>query len=57
MSDINGDGNVNVLDLNLVIVGWGPCEDPSALCFDVNDDGVVNVFDLIEVIEQWGPCS
>ncbi|MHC4421013.1 MAG: right-handed parallel beta-helix repeat-containing protein [Planctomycetota bacterium] len=51
--DLDSDGNVNVVDLLIVIANWGPCEDCPA---DFNDDGFVNVLDLLALIGNWGPC-
>jgi hypothetical protein len=51
---------VDVTDLVAVILGWGPCPPPPALCsadiapLPVN--GAVDVDDLIEVILHWGAC-
>jgi hypothetical protein len=53
-SDINGDANVNVQDLLLVINNWGSGSGNPA---DVNNDGIVNVGDLLAVINNWGPCE
>jgi len=52
-SDINGDSNVDVDDLLLLIGSWGSCTgcDP-----DINDDGAVDVDDLLLLIGAWGPC-
>jgi parallel beta-helix repeat protein len=51
--DLDGDGNVNVVDLLMVIGSWGPCAGCPA---DFNDDGFVNVVDLLALIGNWGPC-
>ncbi len=50
--DVSCDFLVNVDDLVLIILQWGPCP-PTGPCPDVNDDGVVNVDDLIAVILNW----
>jgi photosystem II stability/assembly factor-like uncharacterized protein len=52
-ADIDGSGEVDVLDLIEVILMWGT-DDPAA---DVNGDGVVAVEDLVIVIVAWGPCG
>lgn len=52
-SDLNGDGQTNVVDLLAVINAWGPCAGCAA---DITDDGVVNVNDLLEIINAWGAC-
>jgi hypothetical protein len=52
LSDINGDGTVNVNDLLAVLAAWGA---PGGV-EDVNFDGVVDVLDLLIVLGAWGPC-
>ena len=59
--DTNGDGDVNVDDLNNIILDWGT--DGSANGGDVSDntgagdpDGIVDVGDLVAVITAWGDC-
>jgi hypothetical protein len=52
ISDTNGDGTTDVVDLVTVINAWGT-DDPIA---DVNFDGIVDVLDLTEIIVGWGPC-
>ena len=44
-ADLNADGAVNILDLTLVVKGFGTDKDG----VDVNGDGFVNVFDLVFV--------
>ncbi|MHC4107323.1 MAG: right-handed parallel beta-helix repeat-containing protein [Planctomycetota bacterium] len=51
--DLNGDGEVNVLDLIELVMSFGPCEECPA---DFDDDGFVNVVDLIALIMNFGPC-
>ena len=51
--DINGDGNVNVSDLLIVIDQWGLADSPA----DINTDGIVDVSDLLIVVGSWGPCE
>jgi hypothetical protein len=51
-ADVNGDLNVNVLDLLAVLAAWGATSGPEA----INGDGIVNVLDLLEVLAGWGPC-
>ena len=56
--DINGDGNVNVIDLLIVLNNWGACGNPANCPADVapapNGDDTVNVLDLLFVINNWG---
>jgi len=51
--DINGDENVNVIDLLIIINLWGLTSPPA----DVNLDGIVDVVDLLIVIDNWGACE
>ncbi len=52
-ADLNGDREVSVEDLVMIIVNWG-CD---GLCGgDINQDGVVDVLDLVGVVTSWGPC-
>ena len=51
--DLNGDGQVNILDLVLVSQNFGQAH-PQA---DVNDDGTVNIFDLTIIAQQLGGAT
>ena len=48
-ADVNGDGVVNIMDLTLVVQGFGT----DSLEADMNGDGVVNVFDLVFVANAF----
>jgi choice-of-anchor B domain-containing protein len=50
--DVNGDGFIDVEDLVMVILNWGPC--PPECPADVDGDGEVGVADLVEVILNFG---
>jgi hypothetical protein len=52
-ADINSDGQVNTLDLSIVLSKWGTNNTTA----DVNSDGVVNVNDLSMVLSNWGVVS
>ena len=55
-SDVNQDGQVNVLDLILVAQNFG--SDASAnRQSDVNGDGTINVLDLIVVAQNFGEST
>ena len=54
IGDLNQDGFVNVLDLLIVINGWGLCPPPDLCGTDFNGDNVTNVMDLLTVINNWG---
>ena len=49
-TDVNGDGEVNILDLVVVANAFGE-ENPKA---DVNGDGEVNILDLVAVANAFG---
>jgi hypothetical protein len=51
-ADVNGDGEVDVADLLIILALWGSAEPLG----DVNGDGIVDVQDLLEVLSAWGPC-
>jgi hypothetical protein len=55
LADINETGNVNGIDLAIVLGVWGTTGSkyPTA---DINHDGVVNAEDLGIVLAGWGPC-
>ncbi|MSR19065.1 MAG: hypothetical protein EXS00_07875 [Phycisphaerales bacterium] len=48
-ADINADGQVNGLDLGILVAGWG-----NAGAADINNDGVVNGTDLGMLLGGWG---
>ena len=54
VADIDGDGEVNVVDLLILIGAWGPCPGCDA---DLDDDSEVNVGDLLILIGAWGECD
>ncbi|HIN09336.1 MAG TPA: hypothetical protein EYM64_02030 [Phycisphaerales bacterium] len=53
VGDIDGDGNVAVGDLLLIIADWGG-SNPST---DLDGNGIVAVGDLLIAIGNWGPCE
>lgn len=52
--DINGDGEVNVDDLLIVLNNWGECDDCDSCNADLTGDCTVNVDDLLIVLNNWG---
>jgi len=50
--DTSGDGVVNVTDLLMLIVAWGPC--PETCPEEINGDGVVDNLDLFSILDSWG---
>ncbi len=53
-NDVNGDGDVNVLDLIDLLLCFGQPGTPPCDTADVNTDGDVNVLDLIELLLAFG---
>jgi len=57
LGDLDGDGNVNVADLLMLIHAWGECPDPAPCAADIappiGGDAVVNVDDLLLLINHW----
>jgi len=52
--DVNGDGQVNIEDLTLVVTNWGICMTfPGSCTGDVNGDGRINVDDYTLVVINW----
>jgi len=53
LGDANGDGIVNLADLNIVLGNFGQTTDEG----DVTGDGVVNLADLNLVLGNFGECN
>ena len=51
--DLDGDGNVFVTDLLLLLMDFGSCNGSPA---DLDGDGCVTVADLLTLLGTWGPC-
>jgi hypothetical protein len=51
--DINGDGIVNLLDLNYITFNWLKTVPPAPANADLNGDGVINLLDLNYVAFNW----
>lgn len=51
--DLNGDDEVGVVDLLILLSAWGPNPGHAA---DFNNDGEVNVIDLLTLLSSWGEC-
>lgn len=49
-ADVNGDGIVDINDMNMVLAQWGTFG-PEA---DLNEDGIVDINDLNTVLAGWG---
>ncbi len=53
-TDVNGDGNTNVLDLIDLLLCFGMSSCPDCGDEDINGDGTVNVLDLIDLLLAFG---
>jgi hypothetical protein len=49
-ADLDGDGEVGVSDLLIMLASWGGCADCPA---DLNGDGIVDVSDLLALLAAW----
>ena len=54
-ADLDGDGEVRVADLIILLAAWGPVPTPDPPDFD--GDGEVRVPDLIVLLGAWGACG
>lgn len=52
--DLNGDGQVGVQDLLILLSGWGNCSADELCVADLNGDGAVGVVDLLILLSNWG---
>ncbi|MCH8152544.1 MAG: FG-GAP repeat protein, partial [Planctomycetes bacterium] len=52
--DLDGSGDVNVLDLLALLAAWG--SDPGGPP-DFDGDGTVGILDLLTLLANWGPCA
>ena len=52
-ADFDGDGEVDVADILILIADWGG-SDPA---HDLDGNGIVGVSDLLLLIAAWGPCT
>jgi hypothetical protein len=52
-ADINHSGTIDVDDLVVVILSWGPCVIAAPCPADINFSGAVDVDDLVTVILGW----
>jgi lysophospholipase L1-like esterase len=51
-ADLNGDREVNQLDLQVILMTWGLPDER----VDLNHDGIVNGEDCARLFLAWGPC-
>jgi len=52
--DLNRDGVVDALDMEILFVAWGTCPDHHDCPADLNGDGVVDSSDLLLLLTHWG---
>jgi hypothetical protein len=55
-ADMNDDGEVDVLDLLILLDAWGACPRFEECPADLNGDGTVDVLDLLQLLDAWGSC-
>jgi hypothetical protein len=51
--DINGDGVINLLDLNYISFNWQKTVPPAPACADLNGDKIINLLDLNYISLYW----
>ncbi len=51
--DIDGDGEVGILDFLSMLAAWGANPGHAA---DLDGDGVVGILDFLSLLGAWGPC-
>ncbi len=51
--DLNGSGDVGILDLLALLAAWGPNPGDPA---DFDGDGTVGILDLLTLLANWGAC-
>ena len=55
-ADLSGEGQVDVMDLLVLLGAWGACDDPGRCPADLTGDGLVGVMDLLVLLGHWGTC-
>jgi hypothetical protein len=54
VGDVNGDGVVDVDDIVVVVLNFGPCPTPPTPCFgDTDGDQVIGIDDVVNVVLNW----
>ena len=54
--DVDGDGDVGMSDLLLLLANWGPCKG-SCGGLDLDGSGEVDFADVLLLLAAWGPCE
>ncbi len=52
-ADFDGDGEVDVADILILIGAW----DATDSAYDLDGNGIVSIGDLLLLIAAWGPCQ
>ncbi|MCH8164509.1 MAG: hypothetical protein IH889_02765 [Planctomycetes bacterium] len=53
--DLDGSGDVGILDLLALLAAWGPCQVCVPSC-DLDGDCNVGILDLLILLANWGLC-
>lgn len=56
-TDVNGDGEVNILDLVSVASNFGEPVSDENTAADVNGDGEINILDLVRIAQDFGKST
>ena len=54
--DLDGNNDVGVKDLLILLGAWGPCPPKGGCPADFDDSGDVGVKDLLVLLGNWGKC-
>ncbi len=54
IGDMNGDFEVDFMDLNILLDNWATFGEPGTIPGDIDADGAVDFSDLTEFLEHWG---
>ncbi len=54
--DFDGNNDVGVKDLLILLGVWGPCPPKEDCLADFDLSGSVDVKDLLVLLGNWGPC-
>ncbi len=58
IGDLNVDGTVNIIDLNMVLIDWDKSgAEISDSRADADDNGTINIIDLNHVLIHWGEIA
>ncbi len=49
--DVNGDGEITIADVNMVIDAILSNSDQLSIAADVNNDGIINIIDINTIID------